>query len=200
METVKVILFDLGNVLVHIDILNFPRALKINHNRFDELASQIHAIQQKYECGLITTDDFFSEVLRLSGNEFSRSELEKAFSTILCKPVDGMEEIVRKVSAKYFTALVSNTSEFHYLQSLQQVPAVHLLHKHYVSYKLKALKPQKEFYEKVLADLQKKPEEVVFIDDVEQNVQGAALAGMKTIHFHSIENLLEKFQEFSIVL
>lgn len=201
MATIDVILFDLGNVLIHIDVLNFPRNLGYSDpTLLAPIATKIYNLQQDYEAGRITTDVFFERVAQLLPQPVPREEIERAFASILCEPIVGMEEIVRAVSRTYRTALVSNTSEFHYRQSVQKVPALQYLGNHYVSYQLNALKPNREFYEAVLTDLQCKPESVVFIDDTEQNVRGAEKLGMIGIRFTSREQLLNDFKTLGVSL
>jgi HAD superfamily hydrolase (TIGR01509 family) len=100
-----------------------------------------------------------------------------------------MEEVVRTWSEKCPTALVSNTNEIHHLTSTAAVPALGLLPTHYVSYELKALKPDEAFYRAILADLALPAGEVVFIDDLEENVEGARRAGMIGVRFTSVDDL-----------
>ena len=52
-------------------------------------------------------------------------------------------------------------------------------------------------YKKLSEMIEKSPEEIIFIDDTEPNIQAAKSAGLQTIHFHdadaviqSIENLI----------
>lgn len=199
MKKVEAILFDLGNVLVHIDILNFPRALGFGDTKqLEPVVPDLLRLQQQYERGEIHTEEFFAAVSDVLPNSYTREELEKAFSTIICEPIDGMAELVAQVCRSYRTALVSNTSEFHYTQSLQQVPVLHLLEKHYTSYTLKALKPEQKFYERVLADLRCSAHKVVFIDDMPQNVDGACTAGMIGIQFTSPSQLVTEFRRIGV--
>lgn len=201
MAQIDVVLFDLGNVLIHIDVLNFPRNLGYaDPTVLEPIASKIYRLQQDYEAGKITTDLFFERVAHLLPHPFSREDLERAFASILCEPIAGMEEIVKAASRSYTTALVSNTSEFHYRQSVELVPSLQYLSKHYVSYQLNALKPHREFYEAILKDLQCTPDSVIFIDDTEQNVEGATKLGMIGIHFTSREQLLNDFKTLGVTL
>jgi len=186
MNQIEVVLFDLGNVLVQVDVLNFPRSLGFqNVKELDPVISKMLELQQQYEAGSVSTDEFFHEVGGILQNKFSREELEKAFSTIICEPINGMETLVQNISKKYRAGLVSNTSESHYNESLQKVPALKYLSKHYVSYQLKTLKPSKKFYDIVLKDLKCNPERIIFIDDLATNVEGAVQAGMVGIQFQN---------------
>ena len=53
----------------------------------------------------------------------------------------------------------------------------------FVSYELGLLKPDKAIYQSVLAKLNAKPEEVIFIDDKRENVEAAKSLGINGIVF-----------------
>jgi putative hydrolase of the HAD superfamily len=187
---IQTVLFDMGGVLIHIAPDAFSVALDIQK---DELQSDLaHAIRSwavRYERGDCTTQEFFTTVVRLSHNRFSLKQVEDAYMCILREPMEGMAELVRRVSASYRTALVSNTSEIHYRYCSVFLEALHILPVHYVSYKLNALKPHPEFYQTVLCDLPHAAGDAVFIDDTPENVQGASAAGMHGVLFHSAKAL-----------
>ena len=50
-------------------------------------------------------------------------------------------------------------------------------------------KPEKETYEHVLNAYPLKPEEILFLDDMPQNIDGARNAGMQAIHVISFEQM-----------
>lgn len=47
----------------------------------------------------------------------------------------------------------------------------------------KVLKPDQRAYSSILHELGLKPDEAVFVDDQKRNIDGAQLAGLKTVHF-----------------
>ena len=55
------------------------------------------------------------------------------------------------------------------------------------SYNVKMKKPNAEIYNYTLKKLGIEPEEAVFIDDLEENVKGAEVVGIKSIIFKSFE-------------
>ncbi|MFH1505932.1 MAG: HAD family phosphatase [archaeon] len=60
------------------------------------------------------------------------------------------------------------------------------------------VKPNKEAYEFVLKDINLKPEECIFIDDKNCNLEPAKKLGFKTVLFINLENLKKELVQFSI--
>jgi len=199
MSKMKAVLFDLGNVLVRIDMGMFGRSLGFEDAQ--EMAPNVPELMawaRRYEMGDFGTDMFLAGLQNILGSAYSIHHLREAFQRIICEPIEGMEEVVGRMGDLYQTALVSNTNEIHHLTSIATVPALALLPKHYVSYQLKALKPDERFYRAILADLALPAEDVVFIDDLQENVKGAQRAGMIGVLFAGVEALrreLDRLQE-----
>jgi HAD superfamily hydrolase (TIGR01509 family) len=184
MKKIRVVLFDLGNVLVQLDLPGFWQSLGFGEpDAHPELKEHTVAVARAYESGSIGTDEFQRQFNGLYADRFSPEELEKAFFSVLPQPIDGMERVVQKVAKDHEVALVSNTNPLHFKLCLGTVPALKNFQRFYVSYELKALKPDESFYRGVIEGEGLEPGEMVFIDDLEENVEGARKTGMKGIVF-----------------
>jgi len=62
------------------------------------------------------------------------------------------------------------------------------------SWEVEMTKPNKDIFEFALKKLQAKPEEVVFIDDKTEHLQGAKNVGMRTILFENTEDAIMKIR------
>ena len=63
---------------------------------------------------------------------------------------------------------------------------------------MKALKPSEAFYKAVMEDIGIDPEDMLFIDDSQKNVDGAIAAGLPAIYYEpgtDLEALLDKVLE-----
>jgi HAD superfamily hydrolase (TIGR01509 family) len=69
------------------------------------------------------------------------------------------------------------------------------------SAEVRLIKPDAAIYEHTLRGLGVKPEETLFVDDREINVQAARELGIRAVRFQSIEQLREELEamEFSIL-
>jgi FMN phosphatase YigB (HAD superfamily) len=183
-KRIKTVLFDLGNVLVHIDPDAFWRNLGFTRpEEASPFAESYASWIRQYETGYIAGTDFLNGLCNIFNKRFTIGRLEAAFSGIIQEPVAGMNEIVRRISSTNQTALASNTSEIHYNASRMKCETLMLLHKSYLSYQLHSMKPAGDFYEAIIRDRGAAPAELLFIDDNAENVNAAKSAGMQGIHF-----------------
>jgi HAD superfamily hydrolase (TIGR01509 family) len=200
MKQISTVLFDLGNVLAYIDFSAFWRDL--GFLRAEEIVpfkDGYTALTLQYETGYISTDDYLNGLRTVFNNKFTIVQLEQAFSCIIQQPVDGMTDIVQRVSDKRQTALVSNTNEIHYRLSLTKFEALKIFQKHYLSYQLCVMKPAHGFYEAIIKDQGIHPSQILFIDDLETNVKGARTAGMQVIRFENSKQLENALKTLGIL-
>jgi putative hydrolase of the HAD superfamily len=187
---IKTVLFDLGNVLAYIDFSAFWRDL--GFLRAEEIVpfrDGYTSLTLQYETGYISTDDYLNGLRTVFNNKFTIVQLEQAFSCIIRSPVEGIAEIIQKVSQTHQTALVSNTNEIHYSYTQSKVPILTSLQKHYLSYQLHVMKPARGFYDAIIRDQKIFPSKMLFIDDVTENVKAAKYAGMQAIKFEGTAQL-----------
>ena len=193
MNAIQTVLFDLGNVLAHIDFDAFWRNLGLHGKDIQPYARGYAAWTKRYETGLIPTQDYLDGLHSVFSGRYTNEQLEEAFAAILLEPVDGMSDLVRRVAKTHRTALVSNTNDLHYRISTQRYEALQYLPDHYLSYRLHAMKPAGEFYEGILRAGNGEPGGFLFIDDLSKNVDAARAAGMQGIVFHNVPELEQIF-------
>lgn len=189
MSPPRVVLFDLGNVLVHLRLERFWDALnEPDTARRQRVGHELREMGKIYEVGRMTTEEFRKAASMIVGNH-STVDIERAFLGVLPEPLEGMEDLVQRISAQASTALVSNTNPLHFDHCLRTVPSLRHLQRFYVSYELKALKPDPTFYAGVVKGEGIDPSSMLFIDDVEENIEGARRAGMSGVVFRGIDRL-----------
>ena len=66
----------------------------------------------------------------------------------------------------------------------------------YISANMNAIKPDSEFYNNILKDLNISPDEMLFLDDSERNIVGARECNIKTIHVTRQIDILNEIQSF----
>jgi putative hydrolase of the HAD superfamily len=197
---IQTVLFDLGNVLAYIDFSAFWRDL--GFLRAEEIVpfrDGYTALTLQYETGHISTDDYLNGLRTVFNNKFTIVQLEQAFSCIIKQPVEGITDIVKRVSTINQTALVSNTNEIHYRLSLKKFEGLKILQKHYLSYQLRVMKPARGFYDAIIKDQGILPSKMLFIDDIAENVKAAKSAGMQIIQFESTEQLETDLEKLGIL-
>lgn len=200
MNKPQLLLFDLGNVLVQLDLDRFSKVLGIDPaDAENHFGKGLRILTDQYERGIRTTNEYFESLRSNFENRFDVVTLEKAFESVLTDPMPGMEHLVHRVTTKLPAALVSNTNEYHFSSVLPRIPALQYLPNRYLSYEMGALKPYPEFYDYIIRHEQVKPEEMLFIDDLKANVEAATRAGMRGYQFRNAAELEDELRKLGVL-
>jgi 2-haloacid dehalogenase len=104
-----------------------------------------------------------------------------------------LEELKNKKQVKLYA--LTNWSAELFPVALERYPFLQWFDGRVVSGEEKMRKPFPEIYERVLTRYQLKPEETLFIDDSLRNVLAAEQMGIRSIQFHSPEQLRKALKE-----
>ncbi len=193
-ETIKVLLFDLGNVLVDFDyrlsvkrIAHFcPRKPEDIINFF--LSSEITS---SFEAGKISPEEFFNKVkealeLKLSYAAFVPIWNEVFFLSAKNRSVFSLANNLRE---RYQTAMISNINILHYEYLKKHFPVFSIFSPIFLSYELGLVKPDPLIYQKVLEVLNARPQEVFYTDDRPELVESARRLGIQAFVFSGAQQL-----------
>ena len=116
-------------------------------------------------------------------------------------PIPGTVEIFRqlKEANRYKIYALTNWSAELFPIALERYDFLHWFDGRVVSGEEKMRKPFPEFYQLILSRFQLTPQETLFIDDNLRNVQAAEEIGLKTIAFHSPEQLKDELIQAGIL-
>lgn len=182
--TVKAIIFDLGNVLVHIHPDRAMGALA------DRCAQPVERVRQlflsgihlQFMAGALTGRQFYQRVRTRLNCPISEQQFREIWALVIGDPKPGMAGLVEKLHERgYDLALCSNTDPWHWDLARQRCPFFQRFSHFFLSFELGLLKPDRRIFEQVLNRLQLAPEQVVFIDDTAENVRAAREVGMRAI-------------------
>jgi len=190
---IKAIIFDFGNVICTVDNNIFlERISKFADKTISELKELIYLsdLPQKYETGLISSDEFFNEIVRKCSLSISKHEFIKAYTGIFT-PIQTTFDLIRKLKAKYKIALLSNTSEWDFKYGEKPIEIFDLFDAVSLSFNVKAMKPENKIFLDSLSKLNLKPEQCIYIDDIEEYVEAANQMGIHGIHYISYEKLID---------
>lgn len=185
-----IVLFDLGDVLVHIHYRNFIQALALDHSVDEEdLLRLLTPEGRLYESGKMTSEEFFRRISEELSIAYNRSRLERAWNTILAGEIEGMRKLVEAVSRQTEIYLLSNTNEVHFTFARENFPILDFFDDYFVSYKIGAMKPSHEIYEHVVRSLGGLPDRLLFVDNSDKNVSGAVQVGIRGVVFTGAEEV-----------
>lgn len=195
---IKNIIFDLGNVLV-----SFHPEKFIEKNIEEKYKNDFYKVVfggkpwQDLDRGVLEYSDaieMFSKELPQCADAIKKLFDRKIIDCIA--PIPENVEIMKSLKRKYNLYILSN---FHY-------PAFDYIFDNWEFFKTfdgkivsghcKLLKPEKEIYELLLKTYSLKPEECLFIDDVQANIQSAENCGIHGIQLTAPELLKEKLEKY----
>lgn len=197
----KLFVFDMGHVFVDFEwedvCQGFCRASGCSRDRLREVFS--HVAQLGYERGTVSTTDFLAEINRQLGSAITQEVFNELW-TFGFRENEEMARLLQTLRSQRPLYLLSNTNEVHYdfIQSRYNVA------RHFdeliLSYKVGYTKPQAEIYREVLRRSRIEPEDCLFIDDLECNVNAARKLGMNTIQFRGVDDLKQNLQELGFAV
>ena len=185
-KMIKVIAFDLVGVLVK------------------EINSPLNEIESKIErlFGPNISDMEFIDIVKKNIIDTSGEEIIEIANKIINSIYSIKLSLhdLKILKGKYHNIkLVVATNHLSFVHDYILKTFRNVFDKIYISANINAIKPNKEFYSYILADLDITPQEMLFLDDSEKNIIGAKKCNIQTIHItkdtdivKEIENYLEK--------
>lgn len=186
---IKNLIFDFGGVFCRADLDSCIAAFKALG--FSDVEDYLNRYAQKgmfgdLEAGKITDQEFLEYVRRHTGREVTYEECRNAWLSFIAGLCE--ENVVQIQALKdkgYRVALLSNTNPFVASWIRNEILGIgldsYIDRRHqYLSYEMKCMKPAKEIFERLLAAEGFIPEETLFIDDSEANLQSARSLGIRT--------------------
>ena len=180
-DAITHILFDLGNVLVGLNRISNASALCPALRAADQPE---FAIVTEYECGRVSTETFISEAPNLLDLDVSADELQSEFQSIVGEWYPQTPQLLATLRKAYRLGCLSNTNPLHIDALTQRGPHLDLLHDFFLSHEIGCMKPDPEAYNCVIQTWNIDPEQILFIDDRPENVEGAQKSGMQAVEAH----------------
>jgi glucose-1-phosphatase len=194
MATEKVLVFDLGGVIVSFDHMTIcNRFSNISAHSPEEVYDIIFnsGLEKLFDEGQYFMYGFYKEACKALEIEITYDEFVPMWSDIFTE-IPEMVDLIFKLREKgYITYLLSNTNEMHFGQCYKNYPVLEGFDKFILSYCLGYRKPDPRIYLKAIELSGKKPEDHIYIDDREENVKGAEEVGMIGLHYQSFDQFIK---------
>jgi FMN phosphatase YigB (HAD superfamily) len=191
MKNVKNIIFDLGGVIMDIDVKQTLDAfsglgLKNIHEYFGHgFAASFFS---DHEAGRISDEDFLKEIKNLLSGEESVDSVIEAWNALLLRFPGERIDLLRSLKGRYRLFLYSNTNAIHYrkfseiYQESFSGRLEDLFEKAYFSHVLGHRKPDLTGFEQIIRENGLNPRETLFVDDALINVEAAIKTGLKGLY------------------
>lgn len=202
--SVKNLIFDLGGVILDLSIDramdSFSELAKMPKEKIKDLYASESGFLD-YEKGVID-DVVFREFVRETFSISAGDEaVDKCWNAMLRGIPSLKLDLLLRLQNEFQVFLLSNTNAIH----LQHINEVMLpkhrenrtldsyFHRAYYSHRMGKRKPDADIFEQVLEENRLVPEQTLFLDDYDVNIEGAKSLGIRTVHVTSPNQILEYF-------
>jgi HAD superfamily hydrolase (TIGR01509 family) len=191
MENISTIIFDLGGVIMDIDVKQTLRAFSGLglHNVHEYFGHGFAAsFFRDHEAGRISDDEFLQEIKKLLKGEVSDEAVIDAWNALLLRFPPERIKLLEDLKNRYRLFLYSNTNAIHkekFTEIYRQAYSGELddhFEKAYYSHELGQRKPDPAGFEQIIRENGLDPKQTLFVDDALMNVEGAIKAGLKGLY------------------
>lgn len=204
----KAIIFDLGNVLLPIDLeLTYQAfsAFSTYDSRTIGQKIQQESLWVPYESGKQTDQEFREHIRFHLALNCTDAEFDEAFSALLLSYHAGVYEWILSLKSRFSLYLLSNTSSIH-AKRFTQVglgpsgeSLFSLFDQVYFSFDMGLVKPNTAIYQQVLTEQNLQVQDVLFFDDNVANINSAKGLGIASYlidpakDFSQIQEILDSY-------
>jgi putative hydrolase of the HAD superfamily len=200
---IKAIIFDIGRVIIHIDLrkaqVGLAEGLTLSP---EELWSAIENDPRwkDWQEGRMTARDWHSNLTNRLGIPLKFERFASVWNGILDPKTILGNHVFEALSERYCLALLSNTDKIHvdHMEANFDFMRHFLKARRIYSCTLGASKPEPLIYREALRACKAKAEEAIYIDDIAVNVEAARRLGLHGIQFASPEQLMRDFKHLGV--
>jgi putative hydrolase of the HAD superfamily len=198
---ISTIISDLGKVVLWFDNTIFYRKMTAHCGKsVDEIREIVHGnfeIVELFDAGALTPRQFYERAVALLGARIGYDEFVAVYNDVFSRNQPVLD-LFKKLKARYKLILLSNTDPLRFGFVRERFPDILFFDDYVLSYEVRALKPGPEIYRAALNKAGSPPASCVFIDDMEENIAGAAALGLKAIHFKPDTDLERELGAYGI--
>jgi glucose-1-phosphatase len=199
----KAIIFDIGRVLVRIDLARAMQELSSGTSLSPaELWSAIEKDPRWHDWqeGRMAARDWYLHLSRRLGGNFTFEQFAEVWNRVLDPAPIHEDALFQKLSKTYRLALLSNTDPIH----VQHLEANYTFFKFFptriYSCSIGASKPNPLIFREALRALKVQAQQAMYIDDIPAYVEAAQRLGMGGIQFQSPAQLTSDLQSLGVDL
>jgi FMN phosphatase YigB (HAD superfamily) len=191
------LLLDLGRVLVDFDFTRFGRRISQQTGLpLEAVCAALGAedLPARYECGFVSDADFHAEVCRRMAKHVPWADFTEAWNSIFNAEPIVPAELVEDLARRAELWLVSNTNRIHFEFLRFRFPMLGCFRGYILSHEIGAMKPDARIFAEALRRSGARPEEVLFVDDLETNVEAARVLGIDAFRFVDREQFIAELR------
>jgi FMN phosphatase YigB (HAD superfamily) len=196
-------LFDLGNTVIKLAyervLQNICKDTTISRDALVELFEQPGSYRD-LERGAVNFVDFYDFLCDRAGYRASIGELRTVWADFFDGPMPGIEQVLDVVRERYRVAFLSNSNEVHSDVIPRLFAGIFRKDDRFIfSHRFKCAKPDPDLFQRALEVVGALPQQVVFIDDLLENVLAARALGLRAFQYRDSAMLMRELREESLL-
>jgi len=206
----KAILFDIGRVIVRLDLKRafapFVPVLPASNGGASKSPEQIWTALQSdprwwdWQEGRMTPPEWHEYMTRHLGIAPSFEEFRAAWNSVLDPETILPESLFAQLASRFRLGLLSNTDPLHSAYLEEHFSFVRHFPVRVYSNEVGSSKPSPAIYRAALAALGASPAETLNIDDIAEFAQASRGLGLDAIHFENPQQLIREFSQRGLAL
>jgi putative hydrolase of the HAD superfamily len=200
-HAIKVILFDLGGVLVRWD--GVMELVKLADGKLTREQSRGYFLESEwmklFETGSCTPKEFADGVVAELNLPLRSDEFLHTFISWDHGFQPGAIELLDTLKPHFLLACLSNNNTLHWSRLCKRYNLTDKFHRLYPSHETGLVKPSREAFEYVLKDIGGVPEEYLFFDDNRECVEKAQYIGFKACQVLGVEEVKRTLKELNVL-
>lgn len=182
MSTPKVLLFDLGGVIVRwVGLEALGEITGLSREAVSERFAASDVFRD-YEIGRCDDDSFAKAFIAEFNLEVTLPEAKRLWNSWVQECYVGTKDMLSTLRKGYIIACLSNTNAMHWEHLSTHINIDDYFDYSFASHLIQAAKPDPESYRIPIEKMGVNPSDIWFFDDTMINIEAAKSAGMKAYH------------------
>lgn len=198
---IRAVISDLGKVVLLFENTIFYRKItEVCSLSVDEIRGIVRRSPEfieLFDLGRMSPREYYEWAVRRLGARIGYDEFMAAYADVfwLNRPV---LELLQRLKPKYHLILVSNCDIVRFEFIRKKFPEIGIFDGRVLSYELGLMKPDPRVYQEALSLARAEPSDCVFIDDMAENVEGAAALGINGILYKPDTDLAKELAALGV--
>jgi HAD superfamily hydrolase (TIGR01509 family) len=198
---IEAIIFDLGRVLVQVDITRGILGL-FDHSFENGTETAVACMMREpsyaaYNAGKLSPQEFYEQMKNKLSFKMEFNEFAKKWCDVF-DPMEGMDTLVNDLHRKVKIGLLSDTDPMHWDYLKNTFTFIDAIEKPTLSFETGFRKPSKQAYLAAVKNVGADASHCLYVDDLMENVIGAKNAGLDAVQFLGARKLRQDLAEKGI--
>lgn len=200
---IEAIIFDLGRVLVNVDITRGIFGL-FGHGTQKGTEAAVAQLMREpavalYNSGRLPPEEFYHTMKEKFSLNLDFAEFVRLWCDVF-DPMEGMEQLIHQLHGKIPLGLLSDTDPLHWDYIRRRFEFVAIIDNPTLSFQTGFRKPSKEAFEAAVKNIGVNASCCMYVDDLMENVAGAKKTGLDAVQFLGVEKLRQDLAENGMIL